>query len=249
MFLTCSVYTPPNPRVKSPVWVLLRLRSGTCAFRLTLAASSPLPSPGVLSGSGVLEAETWAVLVKAPGTSTLAVNDNVVLPTGSVPTVQTPALNPPVAGLLEISVKPAGSCSATTTPVASLGPALVKVMVYTTFCPTAGAGLSTVLVKLKSLLELLLAVVLEVLLAGCGSLVGLVMVAVLVMLLAGSKLAGTLYVAVMTLVEFGARMPKLHGKALVQSPVFETNVKPAGVGSFNSTLAALLGPAFLSVTV
>ena len=168
------------------------LKSGTWAFRLTLAASSPMPSFGVLSGSGVLEADTWAVLVKTPGTSTRAVSDNVVLPTGSVPTVQFPALNVPVVGVLEIRVKPAGSCSETVTPVASLGPALVRVIVYTTFCPTAGAGLSTVLLKLKSALELLLAVVLELLLAGCGSLVELVTLAVLVTLVAGLKLAGTL---------------------------------------------------------
>jgi hypothetical protein len=52
--------------------------------------------------------------------------------------------------------------------------------------------LSTNFVTLKSALGLLLAVVLEVLLAGCGSLVGLVTVAVLVTDVAGSKLARTL---------------------------------------------------------
>ena len=103
--------------------------SGTRAVIVTVAASSPTPSFGVLSVSGVRLALTSTVLVNVPGTSTLAVNDRVVLPTGNVPTVHVPALYVPVAGLLEISVKPAGNCSLTATPVAVLGPALFRVIV------------------------------------------------------------------------------------------------------------------------
>ena len=37
-------------------------------------------------------------------------------------------------------------------------------------------------------------------------------------------------------------VPRLHGNAVVQAPLFETNVRPAGVGSVTTTFAALAGP-------
>jgi hypothetical protein len=42
---------------------------------------------------------------------------------------------------------------------------------------------------------------------------------------------------------------KLHGKALVQSRLLETNPKPAGVGSVTTTFAASLKPALVIATV
>ena len=46
-----------------------------------------------------------------------------------------------------------------------------------------------------------------------------------------------------------AAMPRLHGKAVVQSPPFETNVRPGGVGSVSVTLVASDGPAFVTAIV
>src|ERR1700694_4428483 len=45
------------------------------------------------------------------------------------------------------------------------------------------------------------------------------------------------------------RMPRLHGKALVQAPEFETNVRPAGVVSATTTPFATSGPAFVTKIV
>src|ERR1051326_9175800 len=47
----------------------------------------------------------------------------------------------------------------------------------------------------------------------------------------------------------GAMVPKAHGYAVTQLPVFETNVRPAGVVSATDTPVAVLGPLFVTVTV
>ena len=47
----------------------------------------------------------------------------------------------------------------------------------------------------------------------------------------------------------GGNVPRLHGKAVVQSPAFETNVRPGGVGSASVTPVASDGPAFVTVIV
>ena len=44
-------------------------------------------------------------------------------------------------------------------------------------------------------------------------------------------------------------VPSAHGKAVTQSPVFDTNVSPAGVTSATATPAASEGPAFVTVSV
>ena len=44
-------------------------------------------------------------------------------------------------------------------------------------------------------------------------------------------------------------VPSAHGKAVRQSPVFDTKVSPAGVASVTTTLAASDGPAFVTVIV
>jgi hypothetical protein len=44
-------------------------------------------------------------------------------------------------------------------------------------------------------------------------------------------------------------VPRLQGNALVQAPVFETNVRPVGVGSLTTTLPAEAGPLFTTVIV
>ena len=47
----------------------------------------------------------------------------------------------------------------------------------------------------------------------------------------------------------GGSVPRVHGKAVVQSPAFETNVRPGGVGSVSVTPVASDGPAFVTVIV
>src|ERR1700682_142181 len=87
-------------------------------------------------------------------------------------------------------------------------------------------------------------VTLEVLLAGCGSFAPEATVAVLVND-GPLKPNGTLKVALIVTVCPGVMLPRLQGKADVQPPVLETNVRPAGVGSLTTTAAAAEGPAFV----
>ena len=44
-------------------------------------------------------------------------------------------------------------------------------------------------------------------------------------------------------------VPSVHGKAVRQSPAFDTKVSPAGVASVTTTLAASDGPVFVTVIV
>ena len=46
----------------------------------------------------------------------------------------------------------------------------------------------------------------------------------------------------------GAIVPRSQGKAVVQSPLVDTNVNPAGVGSSTVTPVATEGPALATVT-
>ena len=43
--------------------------------------------------------------------------------------------------------------------------------------------------------------------------------------------------------------PSAHGKAVVQSPVFDTNTRPVGVASLTTTPAASDGPVLVTVIV
>ena len=114
--------------MKSPVCDFFTCKSGAVAFNPTLALSSPMPSFGVLSGSGVLEAVTCAVLVIAFAFVILAVIVNVCVPTGTLEIVQLPVTESyvPTLGLLEMNVNPAGSGSLRVTFCAALGPVLVS---------------------------------------------------------------------------------------------------------------------------
>jgi hypothetical protein len=60
---------------------------------------------------------------------------------------------------------------------------------------------------------------------------------------------GTLKVAVIVRVAPGESVPSAHGKATVQSPAFDTNTRPLGVGSETLTDVALPGPLLLTVIV
>ena len=46
-----------------------------------------------------------------------------------------------------------------------------------------------------------------------------------------------------------ARLPSEQGYAVTQSPVFDTNVRPVGVGSATLTARAGAGPLFVTVIV
>jgi hypothetical protein len=47
----------------------------------------------------------------------------------------------------------------------------------------------------------------------------------------------------------GASVPSAHGNGVVHAVVFDTHVKPAGVGSVTITDVADAGPAFVTVMV
>ena len=60
---------------------------------------------------------------------------------------------------------------------------------------------------------------------------------------------GTENVAVIVRVAPAGTAPSAQGNAVVQSPAFDTNVSPAGVGSATVTPAASDGPSFVTVIV
>jgi hypothetical protein len=79
--------------------------------------------------------------------------------------------------------------------------------------------------------------------------VGLDAVAVLAIGLGVVYPDGIAKVAVIVRIALGGNVPRLHGKAVVQSPAFDTKVRPGGVGSVSVTPAASDGPAFVTVIV
>ena len=56
-------------------------------------------------------------------------------------------------------------------------------------------------------------------------------------------------VAVIVRVAPAETTPSAHGKAVVQSPVFDTNTRPVGVASLTTTLAASEGPLLMTAIV
>jgi hypothetical protein len=89
---------------------------------------------------------------------------------------------------------------------------------------------------------------LAVLFADDGSLAPEVTVAVFVTE-APATFAGMLKVALMVAVCPAVIVPRLQGNGVVQAPLFETNVVPAGAGSLTLTLPADAGPPFVTVMV
>jgi len=53
----------------------------------------------------------------------------------------------------------------------------------------------------------------------------------------------------MDLLAPGASVPRVHGKAVAQSPVLLTNVRPLGVAPFTITADAAAGPVFATTIV
>jgi hypothetical protein len=64
-----------------------------------------------------------------------------------------------------------------------------------------------------------------------------------------AKFAAVVKVLVIVFVWPGVIVPRAHGNALVQAPVFEEKLVPAGVGSATETAAASEGPLFVMVIV
>ena len=91
-------------------------------------------------------------------------------------------------------------------------------------------------------------VAVEVLLVGFRSAVELLTVAVFEIVVP-AKLAGTLYVDVIVTLCDGFSVPSAHGYGPLHAPLFETKVRPAGVGSLTWTFAAGEGPRFETVIV
>ena len=149
----------------------------------------------------------------------------------------------------ERNVSPAGVGSATLTPAASLGPLFVTTIVKAIVCPgVTDAG--PVFVSETSAEPAATGVVaVAVLLPDAGSVVVALTVATFTTGLAPAYPEGTLNVAVITRLAPAGTVPRLHGKAVVQAPALDTNVRPAGVTSATDTPAASLGPPFVTVIV
>jgi hypothetical protein len=145
---------------------------------------------------------------------------------------------------LETNVRPAGVESVTCTLVAFPGPRLVTVMVYAAFWPAIREPESVLLIAKSAAAETGFVVEL-VLFDGNGSGVVELTVAVLVMFPVAA--GETAYVVVIVAVAKGTSVPSEHGKGVVQAPLLETNVSPAGVGSLTETLCASDGPAFVTL--
>jgi hypothetical protein len=86
-----------------------------------------------------------------------------------------------------------------------------------------------------------------VLFAGTGSNVVDATVATFAIDAGGPGDRETLKVAVIVRVTPAGIVPRLQGNAVVQSPAFDMNVSPAGVGSLTVTDAASDGPALVTV--
>src|SRR4051794_31875010 len=91
-------------------------------------------------------------------------------------------------------------------------------------------------------------VAVAVLLPLFGSLAPEVTVAVFVVNVP-AKFAGIENVALIVAICPAVIVPRLQGNAVVQAPVFETKVRPAGVGSLTTTLPADAGPLLTTVIV
>ena len=148
--------------------------------------------------------------------------------------------------LFDTNVSPAGVGSLTTTVAASEGPAFVTVTLNAMFWPgETDDGASFVIVT--SALCATVAVDVALLFPGTGSDVGELTDAVL--LTDPVAPAPTMNVLVIVNVRVGLRARPVHGNGCVQAPLFETNVRPGGVGSETVIPDAAAGPLFVTTIV
>src|SRR5205085_6356862 len=110
------------------------------------------------------------------------------------------------------------------------------------------ACVGPVLVTERSVCAPMAVVADDVLLALFGSLTADDTFAVFVTLVP-AKFDGTLYIDVIVAVWPALSVPRLHGYAVAQAPLFEMKARPVGVVSLTATLVAGDGPAFVTATV
>jgi hypothetical protein len=110
-FLAVIEYVPVSPRRKFSACVFVMLKSGASEPSVTLERSSPVPSFGLESGSGVSDFVASAVLVIDPVAKTFVVIVSVSDPGASRAMFQTPVLESydPRLGLLEMNCRPLGN--------------------------------------------------------------------------------------------------------------------------------------------
>lgn len=162
-------------------------------------------------------------------------------PAPSAPIVQgNGVVHPP---LFETNVMPAGVGSATVTPVADDGPLFRMLMKNVMFWPGfAVAG--PPLVICTSAFVPIVPVAVEELFSEFGSAVVALTDAVFEIEPVAED--ATRNVVVMAAVEPAVNVPIEHGNGVVQAPVLETNVVPAGVVSLTVTPVASDGPLFVT---
>ena len=201
----------------------------------------------------------WAEFTRSPVAAGLTVPVAVkttVAPTGTVTDVlmaPLPAAGqvpPPLPAQVHVTpVSAAGNGSVTVAPLASLGPSgLVTVIVYVVVSPATTPLTPLVFVMVRSVTAVATGVLVVALWGTAGG-VALDTVAVLTMGLGVVYPDGTAKVAVIVRVAAGGSVSRSHGKAVAQSPAFETNVRPGGVGSASVTPVASDGPALVTVIV
>src|SRR5438132_4109080 len=155
----------------------------------------------------------------------------------------------PTLGAAEISVSPGGRGSCTTTLLAVLGPALLKVTVKVMVSPALGVVLLTVLLKPRS--------------ACWGVSVALALLFAVLGSNWSARLIAAVFVCALGLTTW-ARSCKVCGAPVVTVPTLhrpvpllyvpwlgaaDTKLRPAGNRSLSWTLLALLGPLSVSVIV
>ncbi len=246
---------PPAVTLAGPVLVTAKFAE---AVTVVFAIAVLLPE----TGSAVVEATdaVFVIVVGWPGAVTTMVKavDDPVFQAARVHDTETlPVLlhvQPPLLGLTETNVTPAGSVSVTLTLAASDGPRFCAVTVYVTLLPaTTVAG--PVLVTARSADGVTFVVAFAELFPATGSEVVVLMAAVLVIVAPWAGAVTTIVKLVDEPVAQVARVQVTEMLALllhVQPPllgVADTNVTPAGKVSNSDTFAASDGPRLLAETV
>ncbi len=244
--VTVKVTTSPTAGVGLSTVLSSPTSASTPSFTVALAVSL------LVFGSGSFAAVLVAMFVIVPGTVTCAVNVSCALaPFARLPRIHWPLLAtyPPCDADALFSARPAGRRSVTTTPEAAFGPLFAAVIVKVTMSPTSTVSGLTLFVTAMSAWVITLVVASPVLLSRLGSVVPLDTLATFWIGFGVRYSCGTAKVVVMVRCSPGASVPSAHGKAVVQSPAFETKVSPDGGASITVAFCAVDGPMFCTVMV
>jgi hypothetical protein len=229
---------------------------------LTVVVTESLLLPGSGFGSPVVLV-ALAVLVQVPTAAavTLIVADLLANCARPFPRLQVTVVTPltvvvvqgPGLADAETNVTPVGSVSVTVIPLAVLGPALYTVIVYCKVAPTNTEPVGdTDLLTVRSAPGLTVVDAVEVRSAESGSAVGLDTTAVFA-IDGTAEAVGFTVMVIVTLCPL-VIVPRVHDTVAVplQVPsvvVVDTHVTVVGSVSVTITLAAELGPAFVTVSV